>query len=32
MESSLATIGYMTNSEIQSDLKYSQSVGNYYAF
>lgn len=29
MESSLTTIGYMTNSEIQSDLKYSQSVGNY---
>ena len=29
MDSGLTTIDYMTNNDIQSDLKYSQSVGNY---
>lgn len=29
MDSTLSTIDYMTNNEIQKDLKYSQSVGNY---
>ena len=29
MDSTLSTIDYMTNNEIQEDLKYSQSVGNY---
>jgi hypothetical protein len=29
MDSTLSTIGYMTNDTVQSDLKYSQSVGNY---
>lgn len=29
MDSALSTIDYMTNNEIQEDLKYSHSVGNY---
>tara|TARA_B100000900_G_scaffold398460_1_gene399826 strand:+ start:641 stop:1054 length:414 start_codon:yes stop_codon:yes gene_type:complete len=29
MDSTLSTIDYMTNNEIQGDLKYSSSVGNY---